>query len=102
MNAKQWYQHLGKARRYQHEKGNWSVHIYIPINNELQQLFESLTDIITDNQLNMNEMHKMEEVHISLSISQPIRTHQISDFVDSMTASIKKHHKQSFNITFND
>ena len=88
--------HQGRIRRFDHEKGSWSVHIYIPINEELSASFDSLFDVFEKGN---DAVHKMEEYHLSLSICQNIRTRQISDFVDCATKMLRN--KEAFNITMN-
>ena len=96
--------HHGKHRRYAHEKGNWSVHIYLPIGNELRPLFDALFAVI-DGQCKGNgsktQLHRMDELHVSLCICQAIRTHQISEFVDCVTDAIQKLQQQPFDATLN-
>ena len=88
--------HQGRIRRFDHQKGSWSVHIYIPINEELSASFDSLFDAFRKDN---DDIHKMEEYHLSLSICQNIRTRQISDFVDSATKMLRN--KETFNIRMN-
>eukprot|EP01083_Nonionella_stella_P153958 495383_1 len=92
--------HQGKHRRYDHEKGNWSVHVYIPIHKDLKALFDHKLFGIINQKSESNQIHRMDEYHISLSICQPIRQHQISHFVESITKTIANSNQKRFDITF--
>ena len=97
--------HQGRKRSFDHVKGNWSVHIYIPINNnKVEKLLDNLSNIImneTDNNETDN-IHEIKQYHISLSICQSIKQYQINDFVDSLRKLFDKNeNKQTFNISIN-
>ncbi|ETO05075.1 hypothetical protein RFI_32320 [Reticulomyxa filosa] len=86
--------HQGKIRSFGHKEGNWNVHVFLPIKINASNNFYPFLKSICNNNLSksvdsqtihflLDEPMDDNLLHISVSRSQPIRTHQINTFIDT-------------------
>ena len=95
----------GRVRRYAHKAGDWSVHVYIPIKithgfqSNITELFRKCLRTANNSPIHRLESHT--ELHLSLSKTETIRTHQIDSFIDTFVQSlIPKHSTLYFTLLF--
>ncbi|XP_064641539.1 U6 snRNA phosphodiesterase 1-like [Lineus longissimus] len=77
-------QHEGRTRQFKHERGNWATSVYIPVEGGAS--FECfLQEVIECVQPTLGEMKPVDDFHISVSRTFPIRHH----WIDPLTTSLR-------------
>ncbi|TRY98076.1 hypothetical protein DNTS_023529 [Danionella cerebrum] len=76
-------EHGGRMRSFQHERGNWATHLFIPYEPN-EAFMEVLNDIMELAQAQGIPLTISEEFHLSLSKTVILRHHWIQPFVQSL------------------
>ncbi|XP_011185579.2 U6 snRNA phosphodiesterase 1 [Zeugodacus cucurbitae] len=75
-------EHNGRIRSFKHERGNWATYVHIPVRSEqLEDILEVCQDLLADV---INDLHVIEDIHISLSRTVVLQHHHIDSFVESL------------------
>ena len=92
--------HQGRKRTFEHVEGNWPTYVYIPVfdNNELTEIQDSILGRLKKNFTGKVHPLSIEECHISLSRTLPVRHYWIEPMFKKLTELIRQVHTFNYSV----
>lgn len=80
-------EHNLRIRSFKHERGNWATYVHIPVRSEqledIQEISQALLADVVD------DLHAIEDLHMSLSRTVVLQHHHINSFAESLRTTLE-------------
>ena len=92
--------HQGRKRTFEHVEGNWSTYVYIPVvnNKELGEIQDSILEKLKKHFFEKVYPFPVEECHISLSRTLPVRHYWIEPMFKKLSELIRQAHTFNYSV----